>query len=131
MTGLFNRSKSEQWLPQHQGGSSKRSDLDDCFKSKFPEFELNQTKLRSSHGLSFNGRSFRPVSLKHVITDNSETPSDMFVEEHNKHLCENQFKTANQIQTNMNLKQHSIEATEVEDELFNLITTNIINNRYR
>jgi hypothetical protein len=105
--------------------------LDDCFKSKFPEFELNPTKLRSSHGLSFNERSFRPVSLKHVITDNSETPSDMFVEEHNKHLCENQFKTANQIQTNMNLKQHSIEATEVENELFNLITTNIINNRYR
>jgi hypothetical protein len=55
----------------------------------------------------------------------------MFVEEHNKQPGDNQFITANQIQTNINLKQHSIEATEVEEELFNLITTNIINNRYR
>jgi hypothetical protein len=72
-----------------------------------------------AHGLEFRERSFKPVSLKNVKSDNKKVDS-------------NHFKTsAARPSTSSHINQTVIICTEAEDELFNMLTTNVHAIQYR
>jgi hypothetical protein len=72
-----------------------------------------------AHGLEFRERSFRPVSLKHVKSDNKKVDSN--------HLKSNAATPS----SSTHINQTAIICTEAEEQLFSLLTSNIHAIQYR
>lgn len=68
-----NKSKTGHWLQQKP--TDNRVDF-----SSIPEvgsFEDDSVQINNTHGFSINERTFRPLSLKHVKSDNTRSPSEL------------------------------------------------------
>jgi hypothetical protein len=72
-----------------------------------------------AHGLEFRERSFKPVSLKHVKSNNKKVDSN--------HLKSNVARPS----SSFHINQTAIICTKAEEELFNMLTTNVHAIQYR
>jgi hypothetical protein len=100
---------------------------------------------RNTHGLSFKEREFRPQSLKHVESDNAYTSQDVYFDaapssenikgtssgHHSIFLNMSNNVSFQPASTVLNSDKQIVFSTALEDELFNLLTSNIKNIVFR